>query len=549
MKSICMCGRFFLLVFLVAGMQWSASATPTEPQAHSYISIADGSTQPYWVYLPPDYSPRNKYPLVVLLHGYDPDITKENPWLPGPEIWSVFTDAGFVLAVPYGRRNTDFVDIGEDDVLAVRRETMRNYSIDAHRVFLLGVSMGAYGAYADALHHPDHWRAVAAISGRTDFYLWFHLNRDDLPDWKKLLYDANDPRHLAQNALDLPFFIQHGALDQTVPVQHSRLFVADLQKLGYAVRYEEYPYAAHHLYLEDQPYQQIADWLKTIQPLASPVAMPPREVRYVTGTLRDGQMNWVKITAFDRYDQLASIDAVVDENNRIKITTSNVSGFEITPPQALLAKNHTVQVELNGTLLPPKYEAGQKIIYPQQNPPQSFPGYKTAQRSGPVKACFRDPFLVVYGTKNADDQIRARRFISEWQQYADGTPPVKADAEVTLDDLEKYNLVLFGTPRSNALLAKIADKLPLKFTGNGYRLGQKYFPGENAGVFFCYPSPFSTKRMIVVQAGHYWGGALPVNHKWDLLPDYMIYNDSVDPDGTNHALAAGFFDHHWKPEK
>jgi len=535
---------FLLISVLLAPFKSSAQ------MQHSYISIADGSTQPYWIYLPPHYSSKKKYPLAILLHGYDPAITKENPWLPGQEIWSIFTNAGFVLAVPYGRRNSDFVDIGEDDVLRVREETMRQYSIDTNRIFLVGVSMGAYGAYANALHHPDKWRAAAAISGRTDFYQWFNLNRDELPDWKKVLFDANDPRHLARNALHLPFYIQQGALDQIDPPQQSRAFVDDLRKLNYAVRYDEYPNAGHYMYFEGQTYQQIVNWLNTIPPATS----PHREVHLTTGTLRDGKTDWVQITAFDRYDQLASIDARIVENI-IEVTTSNVAGFELTPPKVLFTPQKDIQIKLNGTLLPQEYNAGQKIIYPQEPPPQSFPGYKTAQRSGPIKACFRDPFLAVYGTANPDDQIHAWQFVSQWQGYADGVPPIKADKDVTPDNLKNYNLILFGTPDSNLLLAKIADKLPVKFSGDGYQIGQKYFSGKNTGILFCYPSPFSTQRMIVVQAGLYWGAALPINHKWDLLPDYIVYNDSIDEanssraeDQTNHALAAGFFDHYWKLE-
>ncbi len=542
---------FSLLLFCLLMMPFKASAQ-TQPSEHSYISIADGSSQAYWIYLAPHYSPQKKYPLAVLLHGYDPGITKYNAWLPGKEIWSIFTNAGFVLAVPYGRRNSDFVDIGEDDVLRVRQETMQRYSIDAQRVFLIGVSMGAYGVYADALHHPDKWRAAATISGRTDFYLWFNLNRDDLPDWKKVLFDANDPRHLARNALHLPFYIQHGAMDQVVDVENSRRFVADLQKLNYAFRYEEYPYAGHYMYFEGKPYEKIVHWLKAVPSVIS----PPHEVRLTTGTLRDGKTDWAQITAFDRYDQLASIDAKVVENNIVEVTTSNVAGFELTPPKVLFSGKKDIQLQLNGVLLPQEYDAGKKIIYPQEAPPQSFPGYKTAHRSGPIKACFRDPFLAVYGTTDPIDQIHAWQFVSQWQQYADGIPPMKADKDVTSEDLEKYNLILFGTPDSNLLLDKIADKLPVKFVNDGYQIGQKYFSGKNIGVIFCYPSPFSTQRMIVVQTGLYWGEALPINHKWDLLPDYIIYNDSIDEedslrdeDKTNHALIAGFFDHHWNVEK
>ncbi len=63
----------------------------------------------------------------------------------------------------------------------------------------------------------------------------------------------------------------------------------------------------------------------------------------------------------------------------------------------------------------------------------------------------------------------------------------------------------------------------------------------------CYPSPFGEGRMIVIQSGIYWGAALPVNHKFDLLPDYIVFNDTLDiSDATNKAIAAGYFDNNWQ---
>jgi hypothetical protein len=58
----------------------------------------------------------------------------------------------------------------------------------------------------------------------------------------------------------------------------------------------------------------------------------------------------------------------------------------------------------------------------------------------------------------------------------------------------------------------------------------------------CYPSPFSAGTHDRGAIGTYWGAALPVNHKFDLLPDYIVFNDTFDlSDATNNAMAAGIF--------
>ena len=59
--------------------------------------------------------------MITFLHGYDPNLNKINPWIPGEQTWSLATDRGFIFVIPYGRRNSDFVNIGEDDTMAVDR--------------------------------------------------------------------------------------------------------------------------------------------------------------------------------------------------------------------------------------------------------------------------------------------------------------------------------------------------------------------------------------------------------------------------------------------
>jgi len=203
---------------------------------------------------------------------------------------------------------------------------------------------------------------------------------------------------------------------------------------------------------------------------------------------------------------------------------------------------------------------------------QQFPGIKTPERSGPLRNCYRDPFLLVYGTRaittrevrlgasstknNArrmrvigSDEANARRFAHEWNLFADGIPPLKADREVTLDDRRRFNLILFGTRESNSILAEFADKLPVELTPGGYRLNGTKIEGTNLGLVLCYPSPFDERRMVVVQSGLFWGDALAINHKFDLQPDYIVFNTEFDlSDGTNRALAAGYFDNKWQLE-
>ena len=56
-------------------------------------------------------------------------------------------------------------------------------------------------------------------------------------------------------------------------------------------------------------------------------------------------------------------------------------------------------------------------------------------------------------------------------------------------------------------------------------------------------------------AGQHWGGGLPFNHKFDLLPDYIVFSSEYEGGlistpyaghGPNRHLCAGFFDTNWQ---
>ncbi len=563
----------------------------TQEHERAYIAENDGSAQPYWVYVPKGYTPKKKYPLIVFLHGFSPDINKIAPWVPDESIWGLATERGYIFVVPYGRRNSDFVGIGEDDVITVTDAVKARYSVETDRAYLMGASMGGYGAYAVGLHRPDYWAGVMPIAGRTDFYLWFDLDRARVPWWKRVLYDANDPRYLVGNALNTPFYIQHGELDNINKVEHARNFVADAKAKSVPIKYREVKDGDHYIYFDNETYTLPMDWALGVTRHSA-----PKKIDFTTGDLKTHSSYWLDIQALEKYDQSANLIAEIKTtrtHNVIEVQNRNVANFRLKPPATILKENLPVSLVINGVPDARPFKIGDEISWPDAAPVAAdavnpFPGVKSPQRTGPVKNCYRDSFLVVYGTLKQPaanpvategttagaataqnpDMIEARRFYDEWAVYADGAPRVKADKDVTAEDRKNFNLVLIGTRESNSVLAEIADKLPLELLPDGYRIGTKKVdvpePGD-IGLRFCYPSPYDEKRMVVVHSGWHWGSKplalgyhqdLPANHKYDLLPDYIVYDSTLEEgiskhefdftDDTNHALVAGFFDGNWQ---
>src|SRR5687768_13941786 len=60
---------FALIVFFSAPSVTSAQQLPSGPQVLTFFSDADDTEQPYGLYIPKNYDPQKKYPLVIMLHG------------------------------------------------------------------------------------------------------------------------------------------------------------------------------------------------------------------------------------------------------------------------------------------------------------------------------------------------------------------------------------------------------------------------------------------------------------------------------------------------
>jgi hypothetical protein len=163
----------------------------------------------------------------------------------------------------------------------------------------------------------------------------------------------------------------------------------------------------------------------------------------------------------------------------------------------------------------------------------------------------------------------------QWQRFSAGRARVKADAQLTETELKTNDLILIGAPDNNSVIARLRDHLPIKWTEEEYVVGNRKFPASGNGLLVIYPSPFSggrdegrgtrgegrgeggvprpaspvprpPSRYVLVNSGLLWGEHLSVNHKWDFVPDFIIYNDEKDWDDNNKYLCAGYFDKRWR---
>ena len=488
----------------------------------AYQSNIDESAQPYQLQVPHTFDPAKKdgkkYPLVVFLHGYVPYYDRHHWWDETPEFDSIFDQHDCFLVLPFGRSNTDFQSCGETDVLDVLADVKRLYPIDDTRVYLYGYSMGAMGVYTIGAHHPDLFAAGVVLAGRADSPLQNFKPLETFSPCKQWLIHADNPISLCDNLSNLPLRIYHGQDDTIINVGESRRMEKRLKEVGCDVSLHLGP-GSHGYGLEIMFKDDPVTWLlsHTRPAVAEHGLMKAYRLAHArqgavavlasTGVLQPIELEWT--------------------------TKDGAVVFQHDSPAV-------VQRSINGNV-----------------EPKTLDGlHKNPAVCGPVREAICGPFMIVYGTKGpapaaAANKKNAEQFAADWREFAKSNALIKADTDVTPEDKKTRNLFLFGEEQENAIHAECAAKLPIAVKDGSVSLAGKTIPLAGKGIMYIYPSPLADAAQphsVVICAGLLYGHDVSSNHKLDLVPDYLIFDDrrDVDSTNTNHAVCAGFFNGRWE---
>ena len=144
------------------------------------------------------------------------------------------------------------------------------------------------------------------------------------------------------------------------------------------------------------------------------------------------------------------------------------------------------------------------------------------------------------------------RAITEWRRVFRGDAIVKDDMAITPDDIANANLVLWGDPTSNAMLAKTLPSLPVQWTKEAVVLGKPESSHPHYMPVLIYPNPLNPKRYIVVNSSFTFrmGSRTSNSLQTPKLPDWALVDLRTPPSETDPGLIydAGFFDEQWKPQ-
>ena len=145
------------------------------------------------------------------------------------------------------------------------------------------------------------------------------------------------------------------------------------------------------------------------------------------------------------------------------------------------------------------------------------------------------------------------RAVFEWRRQFRGDAPAKADKDISDADIAASNLVLWGDPQSNAVLARIIAKLPIQWTKDKLTANGKTYDTTSHAPVLVYPNPLNPKRYIVINSSFTYREYDYLNNARQVakLPDWAVIdlNQPKNARAPGGIPAAGFFDEAWQWKK
>lgn len=189
----------------------------------------------YWLYLPQDYEQKESWPLMLFLHGSgergsDLNLVKVHG---PPKLIAGGREFPFIVVSPQCPANQRWEPI---ELMVLLDEIESKYRVDRDRVYVTGLSMGGFGTWELAVHAPDRFAAIAPICGGGETFGLKQISH-------------------------LPVWAFHGAKDNVVPVERSKVMIEELKRVGGNPKLTIYPDADHDSWTQAYNNPELYKWL------------------------------------------------------------------------------------------------------------------------------------------------------------------------------------------------------------------------------------------------------------------------------------------------
>lgn len=513
---------------------------------------------------------------------------------------------------PFGRYCNANKLAGEIDTLEAIEHAKAQYPIDSHRIAMRGFSMGGAAAWHMAVHYPDRWFAATPGAGfsETPDFLKVFQSEELKPYWfEEKLWQMYDCPVWVENLKLVPTIAYSGQLDKQK--QAADIMAKASWNLPELDRFElthiVAPNTAHTIAPEAR--QEIERRLELLDPGKERPSVPT-SFSFTTPTLRYNRAHWLVIDALKEHwvPSKIAVNTILTPEGKgqgiqmIEITvfpSPGISQFTIDLPTSVWEPVGNMKVRVVSTrkikrdgaeveamdigefwvrrrsdrsLHATFRDNGTKweVVSPLESETQ--PLRKRPGLQGPIDDALMSPFLFVkpsgQGWHSETDQWVQSEFdraVKEWHRQMRGDVRIKSSEELTPADLQNYNLILWGDPKSNPTIAKVLDasvplkmdsqeqsqsKMPISWTSESVAIGQNQGRSSKGHIpVLVYPNPLATHRYVVFNSSFTYREYDYLNNARQVpkLPDWAIIDLSTPPNGRwpGGIADADFFDEAW----
>jgi hypothetical protein len=230
----------------------------------------------------------------------------------------------------------------------------------------------------------------------------------------------------------------------------------------------------------------------------------------------------------------------LDERQPVKLV---IDGTEIEGPRPLSDRSWSCPLVRNGS----SWSVG------------SLPSEGLRKRhdlQGPIDDAFMDSFVFVRPTGPSQHtrvaswvKQESERAVEHWRRQFRGEARVMDDTSISDAEIASSNLVLWGDPTSNAVLKRIADRLPIAWSDERIKAGDKDYSADDHVLTLIYPNPLNPNRYVVLNSGFTFRDYDYLNNARQVpkLPDWAVIDVRTPPDALHPGKIADadFFSEAW----
>ena len=560
-------GRERVAALRAGTIPWAGATGPT---VRGYVSRIDGSIQPYGLVVPASWRPDSgrRWRLDFWFHGRGEQLSELSFIQDRSRNPGEFTPPDTFVLHLYGRYCNGSRFAGETDFWEALEDVRKLYPIDEDRMIVRGFSLGGASCWHFTAHHAWRWAASAPGAGfseTAEFLDVFQKEKLQPFPWEPKLWRLHDATANALNLTMTPVVAYSGADDSQI--QAARAVERSLASLGLELTHLIGPKTGHRY--EPATKAELNHRIDALAQIGR-VRVPPT-VRFVTHTLKYPRMAWVVVDGLGHHWDPATVLAQWRDNT-VDVALTNVTALSLVfgPGESPFDPFQPVRVHIRDG-------ASEAVVtLGKAGTDRSFNGsiHRTAQGwlagrdphdglakrhglQGPIDDAFMDRFAMVLpsgealsaatGAWVASEADRARR---EWRRHYRGEAPVLQDSAVTDRDIADANLVVWGDPRSNRFLARIADRLPVRWSDAGLIVNGKTYAADSHMPVLIFPNPLNPSRYVVLNSGFTFREYDYLNNarQTPKLPDWAVIDvrQAPGPRYPGKFIDGGFFGERWE---